>query len=79
MVEAMAELIAGLVVLGLGVVIVRFRAPLFKSIVDMNKAAYGKTVGTTMEKKSSPFWVGAAGVGGVVVGLYMVVQGIVRF
>jgi len=73
--NAVPLIVIGDVALLGGVLIVIFRRRIRDLTVDEEKTLFGQQVGETAGKVQSPFWVGAAGAGGAVLGVIMIVAG----
>lgn len=76
---ALPNLIVGILVVVVGILIVKRREKIYRGTVGFEKRAFGKGLGDLLERLQSPFWVGAVGVVGVLMGLVMIGYAVWRF
>jgi len=70
------NLIIGPIAIIVGALVFHFRQKIRDHTVNSEKAALGDRAGDRLGQLQTPFWVGVAGIGGVVVGLVMIVGGL---
>lgn len=76
---ALPNVIYGMVCLVVGVSAIRWRVRIYKATVDGEKRWFGKGFGEFLERLQSPFWVGVAGTGIVLMGIAAICYAIWRF
>lgn len=76
---ALPNLIAGLIGLLMGSLILVRRESIYKSTVRREKRWLGQSFSEFLERAQSPFWVGVAGVGGVIMGIVAISYAVWRF
>ena len=76
---ALPNLIFGVVALAIGLLVMKYRAPLYDGTVRRQKQWFGKGLGEFTERLASPFWIGAVGAGGVLMGVVMIGYAVWRF
>lgn len=76
---ALPNLIFGIMALFIGAVAVWRRKQIYEATVRGEKRWFGRGIGELAERLQSPFWVGAAGAGAVLMGVVMICYAIWRF
>lgn len=71
------DLIVGPIAIAIGVLVFIFRQTIRDWTVKSESGAVGDRAGDRLGQFQTPFWVGFAGLGGIVVGLTMLVGGVV--
>ncbi|MGO4299405.1 hypothetical protein [Leifsonia sp. RAF41] len=71
------NLIIGPLVIVIGVLVIVFRRQVRDATVNAEKTAVGDRIGRAAGLLQTPFWVAAAGIIGVLVGILMLIGGVV--
>jgi hypothetical protein len=74
--DSLPLIIIGSIALLAGLLVIVFRRQIRDFTVDNEKAIFGRRAGNAAGQLQSPFWVGAAGAIGVVLGAVMLVAGV---
>ena len=75
----LVNLFVGPVMVVVGILIPRNRVSLFRWSVSQQRDLFGDKVGDAQQRASSPFWMGFAGFGAIVIGCAMVAFGVASF
>lgn len=76
---ALPNLVFGIMVMFIGAIVVRRRKQIYEATARGEKRWFGRGVGELLERLQSPFWVGAAGATGVLMGVVMICYAVWKF
>lgn len=76
---ALPNLIFGLVALVAGAIVVKLRERIYRATTREEKRFFSRGFGELLGRLQSPFWVGVAGVFGVLMGVVMIGYSVSRF
>lgn len=76
---ALPNLIFGVMALLIGAIAMWRRKQIYEATVRGEKRWFGKGIGEFLERLQSPFWVGAAGASGMLMGVVMISYALRRF
>ena len=76
---ALPNLIYGTICLIVGISVIAWRERIYKATVHGEKRWFGKGIGEFLAHLQSPFWVGVAGAGTVVMGIVAICYAIWRY
>lgn len=76
---ALPNLIFGVMVLFIGTTVVWRRKQIYEATLRGEKRWFGRGIGKLFERLQSPFWVGAVGATGVLMGVVMISYAVWKF